>query len=157
MLKKILVPLFTLFFIVFATQIALADDLPNATIQISAVIQNLQAKGYKNIHEVKFDDGIYKAEASNADGKEIKLHINPQTNEITKIKIEHKIKLKPNLGKLSMLDIIKKVEKAGYHHVYKIEFKGKKYEIKALNKNGKKTKLRVNANTGEISKEGWFD
>ncbi|WP_147277501.1 PepSY domain-containing protein [Aquicella lusitana] len=137
-----------------STSVTLADNLPATAVPLSAVITNLQTKGYNNIKEVKFEHGFYEAEAMNAQENEVKLEIDPKTNAITKTKIGYKMKSMAN-PKISMLDAIKKVGAAGYHDIYKIEFKKDKYEVKALDKNNKEVELRVNANTGEVSKE-WF-
>ncbi|HZW61337.1 MAG TPA: PepSY domain-containing protein [Candidatus Babeliales bacterium] len=154
MLKKALFILITGLFFMLSTLIALADNLPANTVPISAIIKNLQTKGYNNIKEVKFEHGFYEVEAMNSQEKEVKLEIDPKTNTITKTKIGHKMKSMAN-PKISMVDVIEKITAAGYHDVSKIEFKQDKYEVKVLDKNNKEVELRINANTGEVSKE-WF-
>ncbi|WP_411833460.1 PepSY domain-containing protein [Pseudoxanthomonas mexicana] len=42
----------------------------------------LAAAGYSRIHDVDFDDGIWKAEADNANGDDVEIHLDPQTGEI---------------------------------------------------------------------------
>lgn len=142
-------------FLIFATQTVFANDheRPANAVDISAVIQNVQAKGYQDIREVEFDDGVYKVKAVNANGKKVNIYIDPQKNEILNVKTSHKVKKKNNTVKLSMLDAIKKVEAAGYHAVYEIDVEHHKYEIKALDKAGKKARLQVNGNTGKVSKK----
>jgi uncharacterized protein YpmB len=153
MIKQILIAVIGSFMLL-TTQTVLANDheRPANAVDISAVIQNVQAKGYQDIREVEFDDGLYKVKAINTDRKTVNIYVDPQKNEILNIKTGPKIKMKNKAPKLSILDAIKKVEATDYHTVYKINFKHHKYEVKALDKEDKKTELQVNANTGEVSK-----
>jgi hypothetical protein len=54
----------------------------------------------------------------------------------------------PKQSNLSVADVVKKVEAAGYQNIYKVEPNGTEYEVKAF-KAGKKIELRIDA-TGEI-------
>jgi len=144
-------------FSAFTVQITVAHEAPQNVPNIVPVIQHLQSKGYVPIHEIKFDDGMYKAEIWKGNDQEIKLEINPQTKEITQTKTKQETHPALPAVKLSLLEIVKKVEAAGYHSVYKIKFKMSRYEVKALDKEGKKVELNVDANTGKVNKEGWFD
>ncbi len=62
----------------------------------------------------------------------------------------------PTYSQITLLDAVKKAEAEGYHDFYKVEFEKNKYEIKALDKSGKKIELKIDANTGTIS-EGHED
>lgn len=42
----------------------------------------LSAAGYSRIHDVDFDDGVWKAEADNAEGNDVELHLDPQDGRI---------------------------------------------------------------------------
>ncbi|MHB1947557.1 MAG: PepSY domain-containing protein [Gammaproteobacteria bacterium] len=147
MLKKKLVFLIAGIFMILFAQGILAEELPTKSLTMSSVIQKLQSKGYNIIRKVKIEDGNYKAETINSQGIEVKVRINSQTGEISSSNE------KP--VKLTMLDAVKKVEAAGYHDIYKVESEDGTYEVKAFGKDGKKAELKVNANTGDVSKE-WF-
>ena len=137
-------------FLILSAPIALADDIPSNALPISKILQDLHAKGYTLIKKVEFEHGTYEVKAIGPNGNKMKLQVNPQTGEITNNKSN-------NAKMMSMLDAVKKVESAGYHNIYKIKQEDNKYEVKALDKNGKKVELKINADTGEIKKEGWFD
>lgn len=42
----------------------------------------LAAAGYANIHDVEFDDGMWTAEADDANGREMKLTLDPDTGRV---------------------------------------------------------------------------
>ncbi|MDF3054263.1 MAG: hypothetical protein K0Q74_170 [Gammaproteobacteria bacterium] len=130
----------------FSTQIALAEDIPVSSAQMSSILQSLQAKGYNNVKKIKFTDGKYEARAVNAQGKIEKLDINAQTGAILDGK-------KPAKKMITALEVATKVEAAGYRSIYKLEADSGKYEVRALDKDGKKVELEIDATTGEIKKD----
>jgi len=42
----------------------------------------LAAAGYTNVHDVEFDDGVWKAEADDQAGKDVEVRMDPDTGEI---------------------------------------------------------------------------
>ena len=42
----------------------------------------LAAAGYSKIHDVDFDDGVWKAEAERADGNDVEIHLAANTGEV---------------------------------------------------------------------------
>lgn len=123
--------------------LVIAKDNMKDMMPMSKALDNLKTKGIEVVKKIEFDDGMYEAKTINAMGKEIKVKMNAKTGEIEK----------PNDGLtwLSALDIAKKVEEAGYRNISKIDMEDKGYEVKAMNKEGKETKLKVNGQTGEIA------
>ena len=60
-----------------------SDELPPANAKpLSQIIKAVEDKGLKTITEVDFDDGVWKIEAHQTDGKEITLKVDPVTGEI---------------------------------------------------------------------------
>lgn len=137
------------FCILFVMQTAFADEfiMPKDVIKINVAIQKIQAQGYKNIREIKFKNGFYEAEVFTAEGNKLEVRVNTKTGDVEKLKKEPKL--------LSMLEIIKKVQAAGYRDIHKISFDDGEYEVTAISKDGIDTKLELKAETGEISKS-WF-
>ncbi|MBL8257080.1 MAG: PepSY domain-containing protein [Pseudoxanthomonas mexicana] len=45
----------------------------------------LAAAGYSKIHDVDFDDGVWKAEAERADGNDVEIHLAANTGEIVHV------------------------------------------------------------------------
>ena len=56
----------------------------------------------------------------------------------------------PTAQKLSIRDIYDRVEAAGYHDQHEIDFEHGRYEVKAVNAQGQRVKLTLNAQTGVI-------
>jgi hypothetical protein len=128
-------------------QVPAGTSATPAAPQISTIITKLQSKGYNIIRKIKFEDGAYEADVINAQGNEVTVKINPLTGDF--------FGSTENLARLSMLAAVKVVEAAGYKNIYKVKSDDDKYEVKALDKNGKEVGLEVNAISGEISKN-WF-
>jgi hypothetical protein len=42
----------------------------------------LSAAGYSKVHDVDFDDGMWKAEAERADGNDVEIHLDPKDGHI---------------------------------------------------------------------------
>jgi len=126
----------------FATE---KTNMPTDAVQMSKLLENLHAAGYNVILKVEFDNGQYRANVIDLQGKPIRLEIAPTTGEILKPKTEGTV--------LSILEAAKKAEEAGYHNIYKISASRDKVEIKAFNKDNKKVSLDINTKTGAISKE----
>lgn len=126
------------------TAVAVPGDTP---ILVSKVIQNLESKGYLGLRELELAHDVYQADVVTAQGDAINVKVNAMTGEVMGSKAM------PN--HLSILDIVKKVEEAGYR-ITKIKAEGETYKVRALDKEGKKAALKVNAMRGEISKK-WFD
>jgi hypothetical protein len=60
-----------------------SDELPPANAKpLSEIIKMVEDKGFKTITEVDFDDGVWKVEARQADGKETTLRVDPLTGDI---------------------------------------------------------------------------
>lgn len=146
MRNKTLLSLSLASLLVMSSPLALAEtQLPENTMSMSKVLDNLKNKGIVAVKEIEFDDGVYKAKIIMNDGKSDKITFNPKTGEL---------KASENLGGLSAMDIATKVEGLGFTRIYKMELDSdKKFEVKAVNKDGKRMKLEVDAITGKILKE----
>ena len=118
------------------------DHIPANAVSLATVVKNLQAAGYKTIHEVKFDDGIYKAEVISMQGKEIKLHIDPETGKVPL--------LTNSAPSISMLDAIQNAQKAGCAQIHEAEFEHEHYKVECHNANGEKLKMDINPQTGVV-------
>lgn len=117
------------------------------SIKMTKALENLRTKGFNIIRKIEFDDDTYAASAINAEGKEVKIHIDSRTGEIAPHKESNEL--------MSALDVAKKVEQAGYQNIYKIDTQWfrDKYEVKAFDRNGKKVDLDVDARTGKIVRD----
>lgn len=53
-----------------------------STMSEDDVKAKLTAQGYSKVHDVDFDDGVWKAEAERADGNDVEIHLDPKDGHI---------------------------------------------------------------------------
>lgn len=53
-----------------------------STLSEDDVKAKLSAAGYSKVHDVDFDDGVWKAEAERADGNDVEIHLDPKDGRI---------------------------------------------------------------------------
>lgn len=53
-----------------------------STLGEADVRAKLSAAGYSKIHDVEFDDGVWTADAEDANGRDLKLTLDPETGEV---------------------------------------------------------------------------
>lgn len=56
-----------------------------STLSENDVKAKLAAAGYSKVHDVDFDDGVWKAEAERADGNDVEIHLAANTGEIVHV------------------------------------------------------------------------
>jgi hypothetical protein len=60
-----------------------SDEVPPANAKpLSEIVKAVEDKGYKTITDVEFDDGVWKIEAHQPDGKEVHVKIDPMSGAI---------------------------------------------------------------------------
>ena len=53
-----------------------------STLSEDDVKAKLTAAGYSKVHDVDFDDGVWKAEAERADGNDVEIHLDPKDGKV---------------------------------------------------------------------------
>jgi hypothetical protein len=53
-----------------------------STLSEDDVKAKLTAEGYSKVHDVDFDDGVWKAEAERADGNDVEIHLDPKDGKV---------------------------------------------------------------------------
>ena len=53
-----------------------------STLSEDDVKAKLTAEGYSKVHDVDFDDGMWKAEAERADGNDVEIHLDPKDGKV---------------------------------------------------------------------------
>lgn len=132
----------------FAAPLSLADSAQSQPGQMYKVLTELKAKGYVIVKKIEFDgsNGAFMANVVNAEGKNLKLQIDPQTGKIAKEK--------GDITGWTAMEAAKKVQDAGYTNIYEIntETFGNQFDVKALNDKGEKISLKVDVKSGNITK-----
>lgn len=101
----------------------------------------LEADGYTDIRDVEFDDGMWKADAKSAEGRDVDLRIDAKTGRI------YPENATPTLGEA---DIRAKLSAAGYTNVRDVEFDDGLWKAEADDRDGRKVDLRLDGGTGAI-------
>ena len=127
-----------------ASTAILADDMPAKSMDMVNILTNLKDQGYVAVHEIKFDDNVYKAEVINSAGNEVKVKIDAQTGKV--------IEPKDKENTMSMLDSVKKAEAAGFKNIYAVESEDDGFKMKAVDKDGKKVKIHFDLSGNVTSK-----
>jgi hypothetical protein len=72
-------------FVAFAAGPVLAVDSapPAGALAPDAIARQLESAGYRNVHDVEFDDGHYEADATSPAGVAVDLHIDPLSGKVT--------------------------------------------------------------------------
>ena len=119
------------------TGIAQAQDALTAP-QVRA---QLEAQGYTNVKDVKFDDGMWEADATSADGKKVDVKLDPRTGTVYPDKA---------VSQLSEADIRAQLSSAGYTGVRDVKLDDGMWKAKGRTASGEKVEVRLDPVTGAV-------
>jgi hypothetical protein len=105
------------------------------------VNSQLTDQGYTDVHDLKFKDGMWRAEAKSANGDHVNLRIDASTGTVYPDE---------QVSRLSKKDVRASLETQGYTHVHDVDFDDGMWNAKARNPAGAKVKLKIDANTGKV-------
>lgn len=111
--------------------VAWGDEIPpRSAMPLSAVLKSLTDAGYDDVTEVSFDDGLWEVEALRR-GESLGLRIHPDSGKVLR---EYSDEPHPELSsKLQPLSsIIRRLEKAGFTPIKKVEYESGVWEVEAL-------------------------
>lgn len=134
------------------------------------IVAALQGAGYRNIHDVEFDDdGYWEAEATNASGQCVDLYINPTTGAVLREQLDRDDwgctgsntgtntgggSATQPAGRLTAAQITQRLTQLGYTRIHDLEYERAGYwEAEARNARGQKVDLYINATTGAVIRE----
>jgi uncharacterized membrane protein YkoI len=106
--------------------------------QISA---QLIQQGYTDVHDLKFDDGVWSARARSGNGERVKLRVDPITGQAYPDK---------QVSSMSEADIRSALSVQGYTDVHDVDFEHGIWTVKAKNPAGAKVALKIDAQSGRI-------
>lgn len=101
----------------------------------------LTAQGYTRVHDLKFKNGMWYAEAKSANGDRVDLRIDAKTGQVYPDK---------QVSQLSKQDVRASLETQGYTHVHDVEFEDGMWKAKADNPAGNRVKLKIDATNGKV-------
>lgn len=135
------------------TSLTFALALGTLSLAVSGVVKAQQAmtepqvnsqltdQGYTQVHDLKFKDGMWHAEAKSANGDHVNLRIDASSGTVYPDE---------QVSRLSRKDVRASLETQGYTHVHDIDFDDGIWNAKAKNPSGAKVKLKIDANTGKV-------
>jgi uncharacterized protein with FMN-binding domain len=119
-----------------ACNTALAQTVTEPQVQT-----RLTAQGYTKVHDLKFKDGMWHADAKSANGKHVDVRIDAKTGQIYPDE---------QVSKLSERDVRASLETQGYTRVHDVDFDDGVWKAKAKNPAGNKVELRIDADSGKV-------
>ncbi|PPU68991.1 peptidase propeptide and ypeb domain-containing protein [Xanthomonas pisi] len=121
---------------------AFAQDTakPAKALTSTEVTSMLTAKGYTKVHDVKFEHGVWTADARSGDGKDVDVHIDPVTGRVYGDQ---------TTSRLSDADVRAALSTGGYADVHDLKFKDGLWKADAK-RNGQKVELHVDPDDGHV-------
>jgi len=124
----------------------LALGISSATMAQQAITEpqvqsQLTAQGYTKVHDLKFKDGMWYAEARSANGSRVDLRIDASTGQVYPGE---------QVSRLSKDDVRAALETQGYTHVHDVDFDDGMWKAKARNPAGNRVKLKIDATSGKV-------
>lgn len=101
----------------------------------------LTAQGYRDVHDVEFEDGVWKADAKSGDGKHVDLKIDPATGRVYPDGVA---------SPMSEDDVRAALSTAGYSDVRDLDFDDGLWKGHAQNAAGKDMKVQVDPQDGKV-------
>lgn len=141
-MRKILCVGALAFLVNWGATYASPDVLP--TQPISTILNKLKTQGYVSFEKIILQGDEYIVNGVDDKGALTVIRINSHSGEI--------IEMKKIDARISMLDVVDKVEAQGYSAISKIESTDDIFIVQALDPNGKTVTLKIDAISGKIIK-----
>jgi uncharacterized membrane protein YkoI len=120
-----------------AANVAWAQDAMTA----AQVRGKLQAQGYTAVNDVKFEDGVWKADARSANGNRVDVRLDATTGEVYPDE---------QVANLSEADVRARLAAAGYTNVHDVDYEDGIWNAEADDPTGKDVELKIDPKTGKV-------
>lgn len=121
---------------------ALAQSAPpKEPLTQQQVRARLTEQGYTHINDVKFEDGVWKADARSAEGNRIDVRLDAKTGAV------YPDKQVANLGEA---DVRARLSAAGYTNVHDVDYEDGIWNAEADDPRGKDVELKIDPATGKV-------
>ena len=105
------------------------------------VRDTLTRQGYTHVNDVKFDDGMWRADARSADGNRVSVRIDPKSGQVYPDE---------EVSQLSEDDVRASLATQGYTHVHDVDFDDGVWHAKADDRNDHRVKLTIDPSSGRV-------
>ena len=102
---------------------------------------HLMANGYTNINDVEFEEGVWTADATTADGSLVEVSIDSDTGKIIPDE---------NTATISRTAVTASLTAMGYTNIHDIDFENGVWKVEANDSAGRDVELKVDPNTGKV-------
>jgi uncharacterized membrane protein YkoI len=121
-----------------ATGVAFAQQ---ATLTEPQVRAKLEAQGYTKVNDVKFEDGVWKADAKSADGNHVDVRLDAKTGAVYPDE---------QVANLNEASVTAKLAAAGYTNVHDVDFEDGVWNAEADDPAGKDVEVKIDPKTGAV-------
>jgi hypothetical protein len=115
--------------------------LAQAGLTQAQVRAKLESQGYTKVNDLKFEDGVWKADARSADGNRVDVRIDAATGEVFPDE---------QVANLSEADVRVKLAAAGYTNVHDVDYEDGIWNAEADDPEGKDVELKIDPKTGKV-------
>lgn len=126
--------------LLLATSAAFAQA-PKQPLTEAQVRARLTEQGYTNVNDVKFEDGVWKADARSAEGNRIDVRLDAKTGAVYPDE---------QVANLSEADVRARLSAAGYTNVHDVDFEDGIWNAEADDPSGKDVELKLDPATGKV-------
>ena len=119
------------------TGVAIAQDAMTE----SQVRARLEAQGYTKVNDVKFEDGVWKADARSANGNRVDVRIDASSGQVFPDE---------QVANLSEADVRAQLAAAGYTNVHDVDYEDGIWNAEGDDPSGKDVELKIDPVTGKV-------
>jgi len=101
----------------------------------------LTEQGYTKINDLKFADGVWKADARSADGNRVDVRLDPKTGRVYPDE---------QIAKMSEADVRAALSAAGYTNIHDVDYEDGIWNAEGDDPAGKDVELKIDPNTGKV-------
>ena len=112
-----------------------------ATLTEAQVRTKLQTQGYTKVNDVKFEDGVWKADARSADGNRVDVRLDAKTGEVYPDE---------QVANLNEASVRAKLTAAGYTNVHDVDYEDGVWNAEADDPAGKDVEVKIDPKTGDV-------
>jgi uncharacterized membrane protein YkoI len=101
----------------------------------------LTEQGYTHVNDVKFRDGVWKADARSAEGNRVDVRLDPKTGRVYPDE---------QVANLSEADVRARLAAAGYTNVHDVDYEDGIWNAEADDPAGRDVELKIDPMTGRV-------
>ena len=131
----------------------IAGNTPSPWLSVHEVQLKVEAMGYRDLSELERDHDKYEIKAVDAQGRLVKIDVDPFTGDVLKTKVKRDKAGDTDTHQATWLTLHQaqvKVEATGYSQLVEIERERDGYEMEATDAQGQRVKIDVDPFSGDV-------